>query len=144
MSIPDKLHPFDMDALQTTPLEGHDLFECRPANGTPASTETCDQCGENVSTAAQHGPWVNPNPERHKELLQLTHGFEDNFVEAWASKPDGMGSSPPKQGIVGRSPTSTSPTSLAHTDPDQEFCFSADKDPVFRTVSGRYTVSEII
>ena len=147
VSIPQKFHPFDMDHLQKQPLSGEKLFECDMLGDTQAEgSSDCQLCcppqqavedvpPDSPPAVGRHGPWENPSQDRHAILTNMTQGFEDNFVEVWCRNggeegTDGTGGAGSRRG------SASSPSAMAFRDLEKEFCFSADEDPVFRTVSG--------
>ena len=74
------------------------------------------------------------------DLSELTHGFEDNFVEVWnrAPKPDpheeGGDDEESHCGAREKEPP-WSPTAN-----DKDFFFDDEEDPVFKTVPGEYSL----
>ena len=110
VEIPHKVDPFDRTKLHHKPLSGEKLFGASPAEGVWGDARWQQQCGE------QETPWCGPVDE---QLAELTHGFEDDFVDVWSDLCQG---------------TATS----ALLDADQTiFSYGLEKeDPVFKTIPG--------
>ena len=147
VQIPLKRDPFDKDQLTQPFLSGEDLFgisggEPWPPSGDPAAwTPSGDPGPWSPSSKPPDWPSGGGDPgtgspqggDQGASFSDLTHGFEDNFVELWQSNNAPSKSTDPG---VGTSPGSVFDT--APLDLQQEFTFTLeeDNDPVFRTVSG--------
>lgn len=105
VEIPHKIDPFDRGKVHHKALSGEELFG--------VSTGRIELEDEEEGET----PWGGPVDEK---LLDLTHGFEDDFVDVWAQAAQGK-----------------TPEDLLNAEENFFSCNMESEDTIFKTVPGK-------